>query len=425
MAKPGGARCNLDCEYCFYLEKETLYQAIQAMPDDMLQHYVRSYIAAQPGDFVTFAWQGGEPTLLGIDFFRRAVALQQTYANGKTVVNAFQTNGVLLDEEWCEFFKDNDFLVGISIDGPQRLHDRYRVNKGARGSFKQVRRGVDLLRKHGVEFNTLTVLHKHNADDPVQLYRFLKGIGSRFHQYIPIVERHGVNETEAGLSLVSPAFAGTARVTEWSLTPEQYGRFLTDTFDEWVHEDVDRVSVQIFDSTLSSWIGGSASLCVFAETCGHGLAMEHNGDLYACDHYVYPDHRLGNIMEGDLRLLVDGDRQTAFGRAKADKLPRQCIECDVRFSCNGGCPKHRIAKTAGGEPGLNYFCAAYKRFFHHCAPHMRYIAHRLAHGGRATDVMVWARARDRGFPGIRIGRNDTCPCGSGRKFKKCCGPLRL
>lgn len=424
MAKPAGALCNLDCHYCFYLEKETLYPAARAMPDDVLEHYVRSYIAAQPCDHVTFAWQGGEPTLLGVDFFRRAVALQHIHAGGKTIENAFQTNGVLLNDEWCKFFRDNDFLVGISIDGPRGLHDRYRVNKGGKGTYKQVRRGIDLLQKHGVEFNTLTVLHRHNVDDPVRLYRFLKSIGSRYHQYIPIFERLGVGQTEAGLSLVSPAFAGQAEVTDWSLTSEQYGRFLVETFDEWVCEDVGQISVQMFDSTLSSWIGRGASLCIFAETCGHGLAMEHNGDVYACDHYVYPDYRLGNIMEEDLSALVDGDRQRAFGQAKAAGLPRQCVECDFRFACNGGCPKHRVAITADGEAGLNYFCAAYKQFFRHSAPQMRYMAHRLTEGGRASDVMSWTRARDRGFPGLRIGRNDPCPCGSGRKFKKCCGQLR-
>ncbi len=419
MAKPAGARCNLACDYCYYLEKETLYPAQQVMPDDVLERYIRDHIEAQPGDHVTFAWQGGEPTLLGVEFFRHCVALQQTHAGGKTIDNAFQTNGVLLDDEWCRFFRENGFLVGLSIDGPRTLHDGYRVNKGGAGSFQKVRDALELLQRHDVAFNTLTVLHRHNADDPLRLYRFLKSIGSRFHQYIPIVERLGVEGTEAGLSLVSPAFKGATQVTEWSLTPQQYGRFLIEVFDEWVRHDADHVSVQIFDSTLSRWSGMGGGLCIFARTCGNAVAMEHNGDVYACDHYVYPDYRLGNIMEQDLVSLVSSDRQVAFGRAKAD-LTRQCRACNVRDLCNGGCPKHRIAQSADGEPGHNYFCEAYQRFFHHSAPAMRFMADQLKNGGRPVDVMGWMRARDRGFPGLKVGRNDPCPCGSGRKFKKCC-----
>ncbi len=425
MVKPAGAKCNLDCKYCFYLEKETLYPDVRApsMPSDVLERYIERYIRSQPGRTVNFAWQGGEPTLLGVDYFRRVVGLQKKYADQKIISNAFQTNGVLLNDEWCAFFKENGFLIGLSIDGPKDLHDAYRVNKGGRGTFNQVMRGLNYLKKHRVEFNTLTVLHNGNADEPLRIYRFLKRIGSRFHQYIPIVERSAVMETEGGLSLVSPAFAGEAHVTDWSIEPEKYGRFLTTVFDEWVRQDIGRVFVQMFDSTLSVWSGHGAEICVFDETCGRALAMEHNGDLYSCDHYVYPDYRLGNIMDADCNELVFGQQQTAFGQAKAATLPGQCRNCDVRAACNGGCPKHRISTTQDGEEGLNYFCAAYRKFFHHTAPYMRFMADELAHGRAPVNVMAWARDKDHGFPNTKVGRNDPCPCGSGSKFKKCCARM--
>lgn len=422
MAKPAGAMCNLDCTYCFYLEKDGLYPDVRAprMAEDVLEHYIRRYIAAQPGDRVTFAWQGGEPTLLGVDYFRRVVDFQRKHAGGKAIDNAFQTNGVLLDDAWCTLFKEGDFLVGLSIDGPEELHDARRINKGGGGSFKQVMRGLEYLKKHRVAFNTLTVLHRGNADDPLRIYRFLKRIGSRYHQYIPIVERAGVDGTEAGLTLVSPNFDGAAEVTDWSLTADQYGHFLLTLFDQWVRHDVGRIYVQLFDSTLASWMGRGAEICIFQETCGLGLAMEHNGDVYACDHYVYPDYRLGNLMEADLVDLAFSPRQVRFGRDKADTLTAQCRACDVRSLCNGGCPKHRIARSRDSEPGQNHFCAAYHRFFTHTAPYMRFMAYALRRNRPPANVMAWAREKDAGFPSLKAGRNDPCPCGSGRKFKKCC-----
>ncbi len=424
MAKPIGARCNLDCTYCFYLEKDTLYPDVRMpkMADDVLESYIRRYIRSQPGTQVTFIWQGGEPTLLGVDYFRRIVDLQQRYADGKTITNSLQTNGVLLNDDWCALFREYDFLIGLSVDGPEDLHDAYRVNKGGRGTFKQVMRGLESLKKHQVEFNTLTVLHRGNADDPLRVYRFLKDIGSRYQQYIPIVERAALDKTEGGLFLVSPAFAGTARVTDWSLMPDQYGHFLVTLFDEWVRRDVGQVFIQLFDSTLSFWMGRGAEMCIFQETCGLGLAMEYNGDLYACDHYVYPDYRLGNIMEADLSALIFSPDQVAFGRNKAAALPTQCRTCEVRPLCNGGCPKHRIAKTRDGEPGLNHFCAAYFRFFTHTAPYMHFMANELRNGRAPANVMAWAREKDRGFPDLKASRNDPCPCGSGRKYKRCCLP---
>lgn len=423
MAKPAGARCNLDCAYCFYLEKQALYPDVRAprMADDVLERYIRRYIASQPGNRVTFAWQGGEPTLLGTGYFRRVVALQRKHAGGKIVENAFQTNGVLLDDDWCGLFKEAGFLVGLSIDGPKDLHDACRVTVGGRGSFRHVMRGLELLKKHHVEFNTLTALHRGNADDPSRVYRFLKDIGSRYQQYIPIAERTGAAGTEAGLTLVSPDFPGAAAVADWSLTADQYGRFLVALFDEWVRRDVGRIFVQLFDSTLSRWTGRDAEICVFQETCGRCPAIEHNGDVFACDHYVYPDHRLGNIMEAELEDLVFSPRQAAFGSAKAETLPARCRACTVRPLCNGGCPKHRFAVDADGEPGLNHFCAAYRRFFVHTAPYMRFMADQLRHGRPPANVMAWARARSRGGSAHKVGRNAPCPCGSGMKFKKCCG----
>jgi len=423
MAKPTGARCNLDCTYCFYLEKDALYSGVRMprMADDVLENYIRRYIASQPGDRVTFVWQGGEPALMGVDYYRRAVDLQRKYAGDKTIENAFQTNGVLLDDAWCELFTQGNFLVGISIDGPEDLHDAYRVNKGGGGTFKQVMRGLEALKRNRVEFNTLTVLHRGNANHALRIYRFLKQIESRYQQYIPIVERAAVTKTEVGLSLVPPAYSGAAQITEWSLTAEQYGAFLVAVFDEWVRQDVGQVFVQLFDSTLSTWLGHGAALCIFHETCGLCPAMEHNGDLYACDHYVYPDYRLGNIVEDDLEAMVLGARQVEFGRDKRDTLTAQCRSCAMLPACNGGCPKHRIAANADGETSQNHFCSAYYRFFTHAAPYMRFMAHELRQRRAPANVMAWAREKDARLARLKIGRNDPCPCGSGRKFKLCCG----
>ena len=423
MAKPTGARCNLDCTYCFYLEKGDLYPEVRSpcMADEVLENYIQRFIASQPGDRLSFVWQGGEPTLMGVDYYRRVVDLQKKYANGKTIENAFQTNGVLLDDAWCELFAEGNFLVGISIDGPEDLHDAYRVNKRGGGSLEQVMRGLEALKRNRVEFNTLTVLHRANANHASRIYRFLKQIGSNYHQYIPVVERAAVTAAEGGRFLVPPAFSGAAEVTAWSLSSEQYGAFLVAVFDEWVRQDVGRVFVQLFDSALSTWVGRGAELCIFHETCGLCVAMEHNGDLYACDHYVYPDYRLGNILDDDLENLVFSPQQLRFGQDKRDTLTAQCRSCAVLAACNGGCPKHRIATSCDGEPGQNHFCAAYYRFFTHAAPYMRVMAHELRARGAPAKVMAWAREKDAGFASLKVGRNDLCPCSSGRKFKKCCG----
>ena len=427
MTKPNGPRCNLDCTYCYYLEKERLYPGTKKfrMPDAVLEAYIRDYIAAQaktPELDIWFSWQGGEPTLLGVDFFRRVVELQQQYrAPGRTIRNAIQTNGTLLDAEWAAFLKENRFLVGVSIDGPRELHDRYRIDRAERPTFDKVMAAVDLLREHKIDFNALVVVQRQNAKKPREVYRFLKDIGIEYMQFIPIVERTADGEALAGAPQID-AEGAAYRVTPWSVLPKDYGTFLCRVFDEWLKADVGRIFVQFFDTQLGLWAGGPAGLCWFAETCGQGLAMEHNGDLFACDHYVYPEYRLGNILETPMETLATSPFQETFGNDKRDRLPRQCRECDYRFACNGGCPKHRILTTKDGEPGLNYFCESYMRFFEHAAPYMRTMADLLLRGRPPTEIMAIARRQREPVPtDAKPGRNDPCPCGSGRKFKNCCG----
>lgn len=438
MTKPIGPVCNLDCRYCFYLEKEKLYEDERRerpswqMPDEVLESYIRQYIEGQDVPEVSFAWQGGEPTLLGVRFFQRVVELQRKYAGGKRVQNALQTNGTLLDDAWGEFLKANDFLVGLSIDGPRDLHDAYRVDKRGRPTFDRVMQGRDVLQRHDVEFNTLTVVNRRNARRPQDVYQFLKEIGSGFIQFIPLVERsaHAPLQTEGGLiqlSLAQPARPGEERspVTDWSVRAEDYGAFLITVFDEWVRRDVGRVFVQMFDVALGNWLGQGGGLCVFAPECGSALAMEHNGDVYACDHYVYPEYRRGNIRETSLREMVLSPEQQQFGRDKAETLPQYCRRCEVRFACHGECPKHRFVQTPDGEWGLNYLCPAYKRFFTHIGPAMNTMAALLRAGRAPAEIMallVRPPAPTRMPAPVRqaTGRNSPCPCGSGRKYKQCC-----
>lgn len=436
MTKPVGPICNLDCKYCFYLEKEKLYpgKSNWRMPDDVLEKYVRQYIEAQQVPEITFAWQGGEPTLMGVDFFRRAVELQQRYADGKQIANAIQTNGTLLDDEWCEFLKSNGFLVGLSIDGPRKYHDLYRVDKQGKPTFDKVIAAARLMKRHGVEFNTLCVVNRANSAAPLDVYRFLKSEGSGYIQFIPLVERVGGGDlplaeppilVEPGrirLPVVSGESHSTdATVTPWSVEPRAYGNFLCTIFDEWVRKDVGRVFVQIFDVQLGIWMGYPSTLCVFGETCGDAMAMEHNGDLYACDHYVYPQYKLGNVGTDSLTDMVTSAAQRKFGTDKRDTLPRYCRECDVKFACNGECPKHRFLTTPDGEPGLNYLCAGYKKFFRHIDPYMREMGRLLGAGRPAAGIMKMIADAERGGATVAVGRNDPCPCGSGRKYKKCCG----
>jgi uncharacterized protein len=400
MTKPIGSLCNLGCSYCFYLEKAHLYPGGKSpkMSPEVLERYVRDYIAAQPGPEVNFAWQGGEPTLLGVDFFRTAVALQQQYAGGKVIANAFQTNGVLLDDAWGEFLATNHFLVGISIDGPRPLHDAYRVDKGGRGSFDAVMRGLHVLKRHRVEFNTLTTVHRGNSRAPLEVYRFLREIGSGYIQFIPIVERAAPDDETTGLWLAAPPDDPStadldAQVTEWSVRPAEYGEFLSRVFDEWVAHDVGRVFVQQFDAALANWVGEPAGVCVFSENCGRALAVEHNGDVFSCDHYVYPRYQLGNLLNTSLGAMVDSPAQQAFGQAKSATLPKMCRECDVRFACHGECPKHRFLKTPAGEPGLNYLCAGYKKFFRHIDPAMSTMSALLAANMAPAGIMTLPRAQ--------------------------------
>jgi uncharacterized protein len=410
MAKPHGPICNLNCTYCYYLEKENLYPGSGRdfrMADDVLEAYIRQYIQSQPDEQVSFAWQGGEPTLLGMPFFERVVELQRQYANGKTIDNAFQTNGTLLDDAWGEFLARNKFLIGLSVDGPEDVHDAYRVDKGGQPTFARVMRGLGILKKHGVEFNTLTVINRLNSYRAHEVYRFLKEIGSTYLQFIPIVEQLAKEPDPNGLVLLKPYSRQESVVSEWSVEPLQFGRFLQQVFDDWVIQDVGRVYVQVFDVALESWYGVPQSLCVFKPTCGSALAVEHNGDVYSCDHFVYPDNKLGNIMQKHLSSLVSLPQQTRFGNAKEFALPSDCRQCDVRFACNGECPKHRFTTTASGEYGLNYLCAGYKHFFHHIDPYMRFMAEELKQNRAPARVMEWVRAgrRQRASAALREGRN--------------------
>jgi uncharacterized protein len=422
LTKPIGPICNLDCKYCFYLEKEALYPDVSkwSMSDDVLESYVHQYIEAQPMDVIHFAWQGGEPTLLGVDFFRKVVQLQTKYANGKRIENALQTNGILLNDAWGEFLSEHQWLIGISIDGPRQVHDAYRVDKGGQPTFDRVMSGMEVLKKHRVSFNTLTTVHRANSRHPSEVYRFLRDNGSGYMQFIPIVERISQSITQHGLSLVSPDFADEATVAPWSVEPRQYGRFLCSIFDEWVQKDVGRIFVQLFDVSLEMWMGMEPSLCVFRKTCGSALAMEHSGDVYSCDHFVYPENKLGNIMETALATLVDSPQQRKFGADKNDTLPKYCRHCEVRFACNGECPKHRFATSPDGEPGLNFLCAGYKMFFKHIDPYMRFMAEELRNERAPANIMRSLQMRDR-QASQKPARNQPCPCGSGRKYKHCCG----
>jgi len=428
MVKPIGPVCNLNCTYCYYLEKKNLYrhQKNFTMSEETLELFIKQHIEGQNVPAISFVWQGGEPTLLGIDYYRKALELQKKHANGKRIENVLQTNATLLDDEWCEFFHKHEFLIGVSIDGPEQLHDYYRKTRGEEPTWHKVMEGIKLLKKHKVEFNTLTVVNRHNSYHALEIYRFLKKIGSGFLQFIPIVERMANNPDPLGQNLVTPSYGEDATVTEWSVEPEQYGKFLIEIFDEWVRNDVGRIFVQMFDVTLANWVGENPGLCVFGETCGQATAMEHNGDLYSCDHFVYTDYYLGNIKERSIKDMITSPEQVTFGMDKRDTLPQYCMDCEYRFACHGECPKNRILKTPTGESGLNYLCKAFKMFFAHVHPYMQYMGDELAKKRPPANVMQWARKLDQKKAGINpnpqsvVGRNDPCPCGSGKKFKSCC-----
>ncbi|HSK47696.1 MAG TPA: anaerobic sulfatase maturase [Coriobacteriia bacterium] len=408
MAKPTGARCNLRCDYCFFLQKSDLYPGSSfRMTDEVAEAFVRQTIEAQQVPFVTLAWQGGEPTLMGLDFFRRALAVErESLPDGWQVERTLQTNGTLLDDEWATFLAENNILVGLSIDGPRELHDAYRHDGAGRSVFDRVEAAARLLQKHGAEFNVLCTINAANAGRPLDVYRYFRDeLGARYLQFIPIVEVDRRPSDEV---------AGT--VTDRSVPSLAYGEFLSAIFDEWVRNDVGEMFVQFFDGVLAAYLRGYSSLCVLRPTCGEGVALEHNGDVYSCDHFVDPPYLLGNVLETSVGELVRSEQQRAFGLAKAETLPGYCRQCDYLFACNGECPKNRILITPDGEAGLNWLCAGLKHFFAHTDRHMRMLASLISEGRNADEIMgILAEER------TQVGRNDACPCGSGLKYKKCCG----
>lgn len=386
MTKPVGAVCNLACAYCYYLEKANLYKdtSKHVMSDELLEKFIREYIGSQTMHEVLFTWHGGETLMRPLSFYRKVVELQRQYAGGHAIDNCIQTNGTLLTDEWCEFFKENNWLVGISIDGPQEFHDEYRKNRSGRPSFAKVMQGIRLLNKHGVEWNAMAVVNDYNANYPLEFYHFFKEIGCRYIQFAPIVER--LSKHEDGRYLATPLQPGE-QLADFSVSPEQWGNFLCTLFDEWVRNDVGQIFIQLFDSTLANWVGEQPGVCSMAKTCGHAGVMEFNGDVYACDHYVFPEFKLGNIYQQTLVEMMYSERQMEFGQMKQKSLPSQCRACEFLFACNGECPKNRFATTASGEPGLNYLCKGYHRFFKHVAPYMDYMKKELLAERAPANIM--------------------------------------
>ena len=387
MLKPAGAHCNLACKYCYYLEKNKLYPTAQRhlMSDEMLEQFTREYIEAQTMSQVLFTWHGGEPLLRSIDFYRKALSLQQKYAGGRRIDNVIQTNGTLLTDEWCEFFAQNHWLVGISIDGPQPYHDHYRLTAAGKPSWKKVMQGIKLLKKHGVEWNAMAVVNAYNVNHPLEFYRFFKENGCQFLQFTPIVER--LTRHEDGRTLASPADKDEISLSEASVAPEQWGYFLCAIFDEWVRKDVGKIFVEIFDCTLANWMGVSPGICAYSKECGHAGVMEHNGDVYSCDHFVFPEYKLGNIRDHSLIDMLYGEQQQEFSRLKHSSLPRQCKECDMEFACHGECPKNRFMKDKYGDSGLNYLCLGYYHYYQHVAPYMDYMKQELMSQRPPSNIM--------------------------------------
>jgi uncharacterized protein len=415
MSKPTGAQCNLECDYCFFLKKDRLYPDSDfRMSDETMEAYIRQTIEGHRVPEVTIAWQGGEPTLMGLDFFRRTMEVEKKYIKpGMRIENTLQTNGVLINEEWCKFFHENNFLIGLSLDGPRHLHDTYRHDKGGKSVFDKVMRAARLMQNHDVEFNILCTINAKNSQHPLEEYRFFRDeLEARYLQFIPIVERDNETGNQEG-----------TQVTDRTVDPEQYGQFLIAIFDEWVRRDVGIMFVQFFDGVLASYVRGHSTLCILTPTCGEGVALEHNGDLYSCDHFVEPSYLLGNIGQTPLPELVVSDAQRSFGRAKSETLPSYCRECKYLFTCHGECPKNRVLTTPDGEPGLNWLCAGLKAFFEHVDRPMQIMAD-LLRRGQYADGIIKILAQEEGRPIPRedkVGRNDPCPCGSGEKYKKCHG----
>ena len=394
VAKPIGPVCNIQCDYCFYLEKQALFRAGEQyrMPDKVLGAFIAKYVASQPTPVVEFVWQGGEPTLLGIDFFRRVVELQKPFTKDKRITNSFQTNGTLLTDEWCRFLKRHDFMVGLSLDGPEDIHNRFRKDRKGRGTFDRAMLGLRLLQQHKITYNVLACVGRETAVRPLDVYRFLREAGAEFVQFTPVVERRAVSEAENhGLGLAPPAaldrIGGQGPVTPWTVEPEAYGDFLIAVFEEWVRNDVGKMFIMNFEWALNAWIGNPSPVCVHANQCGRSLVIEHNGDVYACDHCVYPEYRLGNILSDDLPGLVRKSVESGFGLSKETALPGQCRDCEVLAACRGGCPKHRFASTCQDEPGLHYLCEGYRKFFRHIRKYLRVMTLLLEKGLPVSLVM--------------------------------------
>ena len=387
MLKPAGAHCNLACKYCYYLEKNNLYQNSHRhlMSDDMLEQFTREYIEAQTMPQVLFTWHGGEPLMRSIDFYKKALALQKKYAHGKQIDNVIQTNGTLLTDEWCEFFAQNHWLVGISIDGPQEYHDHYRVTPAGKPSWEKVMQGISLLKKHRVEWNAMAVVNAYNAEHPLEFYHFFRDNGCQYLQFTPIVER--LTEHEDGRTLASLADDREIPLADASVTPQQWGNFLCTIFDDWVRHDVGKTFVEIFDCTLANWMGVLPGICAYSKECGHAGVMEHNGDVYSCDHFVFPEYKLGNIKDQSLIDMLYGEKQQEFSRLKHTSLPRQCKECDMEFACHGECPKNRFEKDKFGEPGLNYLCKGYYLYYSHVAPYMDFMKKELLAERPPSNIM--------------------------------------
>lgn len=399
MAKPTGPICNLNCEYCFYTEKTALFhdRSAACMSDAILESFVKQYITSQDAPEILFTWQGGEPTLAGLDFFRKAVKLQNKYAAGKRICNSLQTNGTLLNEEWCEFLKANNFLVGISLDGPEYIHDHYRVDHNGKPTFSMVMKALALLQEHRVEYNVLCSITKDASANPLDIYEFLKKSGVQFIQFIPIIERKP-DSTAFGLGLRHGMPAGSNQqvtessdVTPWSVEPLPYGDFLIQIFDEWVRNDVGSIYVMNFEWALASWLGLPSTICVFSKECGKSLILERNGDMFLCDHYVYPQYRVGNIAESRLSAIAESVAQREFGAVKELSLPSGCKNCEVKFACYGGCPKHRFKRCSDGDHGLSYLCDGYKKYFRHIHRYMKVMKQLIENGLPVSDVMDVAK----------------------------------
>jgi len=406
FAKPAGPICNLDCHYCYYLKKEQLYPGSESfrMPDDVLEQYIVQHINACPESIIRFSWHGGEPTVLGLNYFRKIVALQGKHKPpNRRIANGMQTNGTLLDEEWCRFLGAEGFAVGLSLDGPQEMHDQYRLTKDQKPTHKKTMRSYELLRKYKVYFDILCVVNSYNCQDPLKVYQFFRSIEAPYVSFLPMVEPRP--DTESGVSpLTVPA--------------EAWGTFLCTIFDKWISRDIGQIKVQIFEEAARTAFGQEHSLCIFRQTCGDIPVVEHNGDFFSCDHFVDAEHRLGNIRETPLVDLLESPAQRAFGQAKLDTLPRYCQDCEVRVMCNGGCPKNRFLKTPDDESGLNYLCEGYKHFFTHCQPFVSEVAAQWRRQSLEQRMPVKQAANV--WRGRKPGRNDPCPCGSSKKYKLCC-----